>query len=206
MPPAIEPEMPRRHAALLLAAGSARRYGSDKLMAPLADGTPLALAAMRSLMDAVDEVFAVIRPGAPIAKPLAREGARLVLVAPPGGGIGRSIAHGMAALMGRTPPFTGCIIAFADMPMVRAETVARLAAALRHDVSIAVPEHRGTRGHPVAFDARWFAELSRLDGDEDLRDLLAIHRHQVRRIAVADPGILADVDRPCDMEVLLADS
>lgn len=206
MLPAIQPERPRRHAALLLAGGNARRYGSDKLMAQLADGTPLALAAMRSLSGAVDEVFAVIRPGAPIAKPLAREGARLVLVSPPGGGIGRSIAHGMAALMGRAPPFTGCIIAFADMPLVRTETAARLSAALRHDASIAVPEHRGSRGYPVAFDARWFADLSKLEGDEGLRDLLAIHRNQIQRIAVVDSGILADVDRPCDMEVLNTDS
>ncbi|HEY7944089.1 MAG TPA: NTP transferase domain-containing protein, partial [Casimicrobiaceae bacterium] len=47
---------------VLLAAGSGSRFGGDKLLAKLADGTPLALAALSTLAAAVDVVVAVVRP------------------------------------------------------------------------------------------------------------------------------------------------
>ncbi len=48
---------------VLLAAGSATRFGGDKLLAPLVDGAPIGVAALRNLGPAVDVVLAVVRPG-----------------------------------------------------------------------------------------------------------------------------------------------
>ena len=48
---------------ILLAAGSASRFGGGKLLATLPDGTAVGVAALRNLLAAVDAVIAVVRPG-----------------------------------------------------------------------------------------------------------------------------------------------
>jgi molybdenum cofactor cytidylyltransferase len=202
---------PLRLAALLLAAGRGRRFGTDKLLARLPDGTPLAVAALRPLRAAVDTVFAVVRPDAAIAPLLAAEGARIVVAEDADGGIGGSIAAGVRALAdcaadrdGPAPACDACLIALADMPFVRSETMLQIAQALRAGASLVAPEFRGTRGHPVGFSCTWFAQLSTLRGDQGARDLLAVHREDLQRVPVADPGVLADVDRPADLEAYTA--
>ena len=63
---------------VLLAAGSASRFGGEKLLAPLPDGTPIGVAALEHLAAAVDSVVAVVRPhDAPLAAALAARGARI---------------------------------------------------------------------------------------------------------------------------------
>jgi len=47
---------------ILLAAGFSRRFGANKLLHPLADGIPIALAAARRLRAALPEVLAVVNP------------------------------------------------------------------------------------------------------------------------------------------------
>ena len=49
--------------AILLAAGSGSRFGGDKLLHPLADGTPIGVQAARNLLAAAPDVIAVVRPG-----------------------------------------------------------------------------------------------------------------------------------------------
>ncbi|MGH8772938.1 MAG: NTP transferase domain-containing protein, partial [Burkholderiales bacterium] len=48
-------------AGVLLAAGASSRFGSNKLLHPLPDGTPIAVAAGRNLKRAVEDAFAVVR-------------------------------------------------------------------------------------------------------------------------------------------------
>ena len=46
---------------ILLAAGSASRFGSNKLLYPLPDGTLIGIAAARHLKQCVEHVIAVVR-------------------------------------------------------------------------------------------------------------------------------------------------
>ena len=48
---------------LLLAAGSASRFGSDKLRHPLPHGVPIALQSLRTLRAELGDVLAVVKPG-----------------------------------------------------------------------------------------------------------------------------------------------
>jgi molybdenum cofactor cytidylyltransferase len=98
----------------------------------------------------------------------------------------------------RFPDARGAIIALADMPWLLPSTVARIAAALRRGAILAAPAHRGTRGHPVAIGAGYFAELRTLSGDEGAKKLLAAHGAELELIAVDDPGVLRDVDTQAD--------
>ena len=182
---------------VLLAAGSAKRFRGAKLMVPLADGTPIGIAALNHLSATVDAVVAVVRPGdEDLAKALAANGARVTACPRASEGMGVSLAWGVRA----APIAAGWVIALADMPWIASDTVARIAEALRHGRAIAAPAHGGDRGHPVGICARYYGELAALSGDEGARRLLSAHAQSLELIPVNDPGVLRDVDTPGDLD------
>ncbi len=179
---------------ILLAAGSATRFGGDKLVVPLSDGTPVGLAAMRSLAAAVDTVVAVVRPGdAGLARVLASEGARVTPCARAAEGMGASLAWGVQA----APLAAGWLVALADMPWIRPASVSLVANAMRAGASIAAAAWGESRGHPVGFASSFYPELVALSGDEGAKALLA--RYPVTLIATDDQGVVRDVDTPGDL-------
>ena len=182
---------------ILLAAGASCRFGTDKLLQPLPDGTPLALAATRTLQAALGQVWAVVRSGdAPVARCLSREpGVELIVCPRAERGMGHSIGCGVRA----GSDAAAWLIALADMPYVRAETVARLAARLLQGAAIVAPSYRGRRGHPVGFARRFRAPLQSLEGDQGARALLQAHRSGLELIPCEDPGVVRDVDVPADL-------
>jgi molybdenum cofactor cytidylyltransferase len=181
---------------ILLAAGSSRRFGGDKLLHPLADGTPLLAASARLLAGALDEVIAVVRPEQEAAAALLRAvGVEVLPCARAEQGMGASIACGVAACADAQ----GWLIALGDMPFVRPATVGAVAAALGAGAPIAAPSFRGRRGHPVGFARRFGAELMHLAGDTGARQLLARHASELRLLSCDDAGVVRDVDVPADL-------
>jgi molybdenum cofactor cytidylyltransferase len=181
---------------ILLAAGSATRFGGDKLLATLPDGAPIGVAALNHLGAAVDAVVAVVRPGdAALAAALAAAGARVTACPCAADGMGASLAWGVRA----APLAASWLIALADMPWIQSATIARVVDALRGGARIAAPSWRDARGHPVGLTSGFYAELSALSGDEGAKTILA--RHSVSLIATEDAGILRDVDTPADLSV-----
>jgi molybdenum cofactor cytidylyltransferase len=180
---------------VLLAAGSASRFGGGKLLALLPDGTPIGVAALKHLAAVVDSVVAVVRPqDDPLAAALVACGGRVTRCPQAAEGIGASLAWGVRA----APVAAAWLIALADMPWVQPATMAGVVDALRRGAAIAAPSRLGMRGHPVGFAAACYAELSVLSGDEGARAVLA--RHEVAQIDTDDVGILRDVDTRQDLE------
>ena len=180
---------------VLLAAGSATRFGGDKLLAPLADGTPVGVAALRNLAAAVDVALAVVRPGDDaLAAVLEANGARVTVCPRAAEGMGASLAWGVRA----APLAAGWLIALADMPWIQTVTIARVVDALRAGAPIVAPTWRDSRGHPVGLSSRFFGELSALSGDEGAKAIL--RRHRATLIATEDAGVLRDIDTPQDLE------
>ena len=180
---------------VLLAAGRGERFGGHKLLAPWRDGTAVAVAAARHLIDALPDSVAVLRPGDEIlASLLAAEGLRIVVNPNADGGMGTSLAHGVAA-----SEADGWVIALADMPAIRPATIQAVAEALAAGTPLAAPVYRGERGHPIGFARRFQAELAALEGDRGGRDILAQHANELRLIEVDDPGVLVDIDHEDDI-------
>ncbi|MEW5708565.1 MAG: nucleotidyltransferase family protein [Pseudomonadota bacterium] len=183
---------------VLLAAGRGSRYGADKLLEPLADGVPMAVAALRSLLPVVHRAFAVVRPGCGrLAHLLMEEGALVSIFPGADRGMGASLAWGVGVLPEHTE---GILMALADMPFILPDSYRQVAEALRGGALIAAPSYHGERGHPVAFSIRLRTELEALSGDEGARSLIARHQEALVLVDVDDPGVLRDIDRPADLE------
>jgi molybdenum cofactor cytidylyltransferase len=185
-----------RIVGILLAAGAGTRFGADKLVHPLADGTPIAVASARHLAAAIPGSVAVIRPGShALEGALAEEGLRVTACPRAKDGMGESLAHAARA----THDADGWVVALADMPFVRPDTIRLVAERLAAGASIVAPRYRGQRGHPVGLAARYLAELEALKGDEGARAILKRDAALIELIDCDDPGILRDVDTPADL-------
>lgn len=184
---------------ILLAAGFSRRFGANKLLQPLADGVPVALAAARRLRAALPEVLVVVNPHDPKLARLLTEDGFLVTVCPRAQkGMGASLAWAVE----QTSRASAWIVALADMPFLQPATIALIADAIDQPMALAAPTFRGRRGHPVGFGRAYFEELARLAGDEGARSILRDHAGQIRWLVCEDPGTVADVDAPADLRSL----
>lgn len=181
---------------LLLAAGQGTRFGSDKLLHPLACGTPMAVVSARTLRGVCPRSIAVLRPEQGVlAGLLAAEGLEIVFSPESCGGMGHTLAAGVAA----SPDASGWLVTLADMPFIQPATLRRVADALTDGAPLTAAFVDGQRGHPVGFAARWRRELLALTGDEGARAVIGGNRGLLRRIDTTDPGVLQDVDRPGDL-------
>jgi len=183
--------------SLLLAAGASRRFGGNKLLVPLPDGRPLALAAAEPFLALGVPVLAVVRPGDdPVAELLSGlPGIRVSVCPTAEQGLGHSLAWGVA----QTPTADGWLVGLADMPWLCAEDARAVLEALDAGASLAAPIHAGRRGHPVAFSARWRQVLLALEGDQGGQVILGAHPAELTLVPCAHPGVVRDVDRPADL-------
>lgn len=178
---------------LLLAAGASRRFGSDKRLHRLPDGTPLALAAARRLRAACPVSIAIVRPGDDeLAALLAEAGLRVTECPAAECGMGHSLAAGVAA----AADAAGWLVALADMPAIAPASYAAVREALRSGAPLARPAHGGRPGHPVGFAARFRDALLALQGDQGGKAIIDTHRDLLTICPVDDPGVLIDIDTP----------
>lgn len=185
--------------ALIMAAGRARRFGSDKRLARLPGGEMLLAATLAGARHAFAERFLVIGRHDEPGRRLAGAAGIGSLIAPRADlGLGFSLADATSELLRRAPDAAALAVVLGDMPSVAEPTYARLAGAAAPG-RIVRPYHRGRPGHPVLFGRTFWPALSRLRGPEGGRELIAAHHSALCSIEVDDPGILLDVDRPEDL-------
>jgi molybdenum cofactor cytidylyltransferase len=180
---------------LLLAAGSATRFGSDKLRHALPHGVPIAVQALRHLKAEVPDVVVVVRPGGEALFP----GENVVVCANAGEGMGASLACAARAAAHQYPRADGYLVALGDMPFVRTSTIAAVRDALAAGAPLAAPYFRARRGHPVGLSKKYYAELAALKGDEGAKRVVAAHERELVKIPVGDPGVIRDIDTPGDL-------
>ena len=181
---------------LLLAAGSSRRFGSDKRLALLPDGRPLLLAAVDTVLRSHLPLLVCLRPGDDILRErLLAAGVAVLECQRASRGMGATLAEAVAQLTG----WQGLLVALGDMPRIQPDTFRQVAAVLSDDV-IVTPTFQGQSGHPVGFGRGFFPALARLDGDVGARDLVSGAGSARQWLPLADPGILRDVDFPLDLQ------
>jgi len=182
-------------AAIVLAAGLARRMGRQKLLLELR-GKPVVRWAVEAVLPHVDDVITVTgREDAPVRQALTGLAVRFAVNVTPEAGQGSSIAVGVAALEPRT---RAALIVLGDQPRLPAGVVPALLTALeRSGKAVVAPCYRGTQGTPVLFSASVFPELRALSGDAGARSVIATDAARVECVAV-DAPMPPDVDTPED--------
>lgn len=182
--------------AIVLAAGSASRFGSAKQLATCR-GKPL----VRHALDAAEAVCgrasvlvtgfdgaAVCRAASPLC------GFR-VHNAEHARGLASSIAVGVAAV---AHVADGVILMLADQPLVGARHLAALADAWRHAPrSIVATAYGGTVGVPAVFPRDSFAALCTLEGDRGAKGLIESAGDSLVRVDFEDAAV--DIDVPDDL-------
>ena len=187
-----------RPAIIIPAAGSGSRFGGPlhKLAQPFDDDTVLGTTVRHAIESQLPVVVVTTAALAPLLAPLLATRDVVVLSdAEAARGMGATIAAGVAERSGAP----GWLVLPGDMPLVRPDTLLAVATALeQHPVAYA--QHKGRRGHPVAFAAELYSELIQLRGDDGARRVML--RYPAHGQEVPDAGVLQDVDTALDLERL----
>jgi molybdenum cofactor cytidylyltransferase len=181
---------------VILAAGGARRFGAQKLLAPL-DGRPL----IQHVIDAanasaLEDVALVVGPS---AKDLVGElnvgRARVVRNLDPSRGLASSLQIGLRSL---DQHLHAALVLLGDVPGVTTALIDELISRGRETRATAIVSvWRGRRSPPVLLHKSQWAAAFALQGDIGMRDVL--RDRDVVEFAVTDAlGSLEDIDTPAD--------
>lgn len=185
-----------RVTALVLAAGSASRFGAAKQVARVHE-QPMVLHAVRACAhDTVAETLVLVGAHATAVKAaLADEQVRFVEVPDWQDGIGRTISTGAQ----QVPAGNAVLVLLADTPGVGPAVVDRVLSALDEESDAARATFAGVPGHPVVMAPRLVSELIALRGDRGAAAMLKGRR--VRLVECGDIGNGDDVDLPGDLPI-----
>lgn len=184
---------PDRIAAVVLAAGAATRFGSDKLL-HLYRGKALAAHIADTLLALPLSHRLAVCPAGDAARAVVftRRGFEVVANDDPSRGMGSSLALGASRAIELGAD--RLLVCLADMPHVTAAHLrALIAAGATSDV--AATESNGTRSPPALFAAALLPALARLSGDRGARELL----RQATVIEVS-ADLVRDFDQPGDFD------
>ena len=186
-------------AGLLLAAGGARRFGSQKLLAPL-HGSPIVQRAAANLAAETDQLWVVVGSEADaVRRALDGVSPHFVENEQWEQGLSWSLAAGIRALNAEVDAI---VIGLGDQPLVDREVIRQVIARWRETARpIVSARYHGVRGHPVLLARAVFDEASRVSGDVGARELIMREPARVAFVDVnANPP--RDVDTTDDLSAL----
>jgi molybdenum cofactor cytidylyltransferase len=183
-------------AAVVLAAGESRRFGSAKQLAEL-DGRTL-LEHVLALADAAGLAPIVAVVPVWLTRPAAMDDDRLRWIRNPHPerGMSHSLQLGFEALGGEV---TAAVVLLGDQPTIPPAAIAALLAA-RGEKPIVATMSGGHLAPPVLIERSHFDVVRQPSGDIGLREVLNDHPEWVAAIAMAEP--VADVDTADDLRRL----
>lgn len=181
-------------AAVVLAAGAARRFGATKQLAEL-DGRPLVLHAVDVARAAgCDPVVVVVGHDAERVRSVLPDDVLVVDNPAHAEGQAGSLRAGVAAATASTAG--ALVVLLADQPGIDPSVLRRVAARWAEGHAVVRARYADRPGHPVLFDRSVWPALAELHGDTGARDLL--RELPVAEVAVEGP-CPPDVDRPGDL-------
>lgn len=202
-PPQDEPAIHvaiEKTAGVILAAGSASRYGQPKQLLTWQGETFVHRAARIALEAGLNHVLVVTGAyGDQVKQAIADLPVECVFNSAWETGQGASVATAVQAL----PPGTGAaVFLLADQPQVPVSLISSLTDAHSTELNpIIGPLIDGQRGNPVLFDRVTFKDLSQLHGETGGKAIFS--RFPVRWIPWHDGSVRLDIDTPADFDRLI---
>jgi CTP:molybdopterin cytidylyltransferase MocA len=174
-------------AAVILAAGASRRFGTPKQLARINGQTMLELLARAADDAGLDPIIAVVPPGIAVPPSVVPK-----INDDPGAGISRSIRLGLGAL---PKEVEAAVVLLGDEPMIRPGTIRSVLGAADGS-SIVAARFADRIGPPVLIPRTRLGVVDAIDRDEGLGRLLRT-LPDVRTIELAAAPI--DIDTPADL-------
>ena len=182
---------------LVMAAGSGRRFGGNKLAAEL-DGKTLIRRALEAVPGARFSAVTVVSQYEDIEELAGQFGFAAIHNDRPDLGLSRTIQLGTEAMRG----CDGILYMVADQPRLRQETVARIVEVFcQHPDRIVGAGHNGRRGNPNLFPAKFFPELMAITGDHGGSSVIRAHEDELLLVET-EAEELFDCDTPEALESL----
>ncbi len=204
-PPAGTQRAPRV-AALVLAAGQAKRMGRNKLVERVA-GKPLVRHAVEAALASEAEPVILVTGHQREAVEEALEGLDLLSVHNRNfaAGLSTSLKRGLASL---PDGIDAAVVLLGDMPRIGPQVIDRLIASFNplEGRAICLPTYAGKRGNPVLLGRQFFAEAQTIEGDQGARELLREYAELVCEVPVEEASVLLDVDTPEALAALQAET
>ncbi len=186
-----------RIAALVLAAGRSTRMGANnKLIEPVA-GRPMVRHVVETALAAGLAGVRVVTGNKPAEVQHALDGLDVTYTHNPdfADGLSTSLAAGTRAL---DTDIDGVVVLLGDMPLITPDLIAGLVAAFdpAEGRAICVPVHRGKRGNPILWAARFFADMANVQGDTGARHLIGENAEWIAEVDAGTAAIFRDIDTP----------
>ena len=191
-----------KNRAIILAAGSSSRMGTQKMLLPFGESTILETVIHNTLSSSVDSVLVVL--GADheeileLIKPLPVD---VCINTNHLSGMLSSVHCGFNALPEDT---STALVYLGDQPGIPPGVTNAVIKAYNdslHGIVIPVSNHR--RGHPLLVDFKYKRDIGRLDLEQGLRALMHHFPEDVLEVEVEEPGILIDIDTPEDYSIAI---
>jgi CTP:molybdopterin cytidylyltransferase MocA len=177
-------------AAVILAAGSASRFGSSKVAARIGSRTMVEVVADTATAAGLSPVI-VVAPSALVVP----DTVEVVRNDAPEQGMSRSLRLGISAV---PPDAEAAIVLLADQPTVDVDHLRGLDG-WRGGTPVIATRSNGVLGPPVLLEREGFALVEAIGGDAGLRDLL---RADPSLVTAVDHAVLPDVDTPDDLAAI----
>lgn len=176
---------------IVMAAGNASRFGSNKLLAQL-HGKPLIAYALDALPADKFSAIVVVSQYEEVLNLAESLGYTAIRNLHPERGQSHSIQLGLAAVS----DCDGVLFQVADQPHLRRESIASLTELFAaHPDTVVGLAHEGQRGNPCLFPSRFFPELMAIRGDRGGNVVISQHPEALHLLEV-DARELLDVDTP----------
>lgn len=189
--------------AIILAAGSSRRFGDDKRKSVLETGKTVLATCIENADACFDEVLVVLRFGdREYANELSHAFDRPAITFFCAPDSAKGMAHSLANAIAGVKDWDAAIIFLGDMPYLTIETIRLMLEKYTDSAGqepIIVPTHGGEQGHPVMFHHRYFTAIEQLEGDQGARSVIQENAAKVIEVPVDDTGILRDIDTHADL-------
>lgn len=190
--------------AVILAAGSSKRFNNDKREAILSNGNTLLKQCIYNVSTHFDEVIVVLRQDEVALKAiLENEFSATKLQCHNATNSSLGMGHSIASMFTAIPNWQGAMVFLADMPQISSNTVTSLLAQASQSSkhSIFQPRFNNKPGHPVLFMAEHFDQLKTLTGDQGAKAVIESNREQLMYVDVEDAGIHFDIDTQQALEL-----
>jgi len=201
------------YAAVVLAAGGSKRFGTNKLLLEINGQAVLGHVLDAVLQSGVEEIIVVTGPyreqiGSFLSGPYGEQirAGKLRVVYNP------DHEHGMAASLRigaeslTKSPLRGVFVVLADHPRLLPQTLVRLAVEHRaitqkdEFAPVAHPRYNGKKGHPILLDGALIGEAIRLSNSDQIRYLTRRYRAEELIVDIPTRDIIDDLDDHADLK------